>query len=488
MNEERNQEVSPDREPAEASADSKTSHSRARRRVSANGQRPAARRTTSVALVRAEPMALEPYEPTRPFGPEDPATHPPSSEPPDAKPPDGKPPKSGEHRRHAWLWIGLGILAVIGMALLFRSCGGNATTASKSGKAGAGGRGGAAGATTTITAGQTRKGSINIYVDALGTVTPVYTVTLYSQVTGQVMSVQYREGQIVKQGDLLVEIDPRPYETTLEQAEGNLEHDQGLLAEAEMDLNRYKQAAVNNAIPRQQLEDQEKIVMQDQGSVRADQGTVNYDKVQLSYTHIASPITGRVGLRLVDPGNTVFSGSSSTLAVITQLQPITVIFNVSEDDLAQVQDQLKSGRTLAVDAYDRANEKKLETGKLASLDNEIDTTTGTIKFRAEFPNKTLALFPNQFVNARLLLKTLQNVILVPTAAVQHNGTDAFVYVINPDSKVSVQKVTVLSANESETAVSGVNEGADVATSGFDRLENGVAVTVNAPNGSAAGKK
>jgi membrane fusion protein, multidrug efflux system len=333
-----------------------------------------------------------------------------------------------------------------------------------------------------ITIGQSKTGNINIYVNALGTVTPISTVTLYSQITGQVLAVHYHEGQIVNQGDPLIDIDPRPYETTLTQAEGALEHDQGLLAEAVMDLNRYKAAVDRNAIARQQYEDQEQIVVQDKGTVKADEGTVAYDKVQLSYCHIVSPITGRVGLRLVDPGNTVFAGSGSTLVVITHPQPITVVFNVSEDDLPQVQAQLKGGGALEVDAFDRAFDKRIEDGKLTSLDNEVDTTTGTVKFRATFPNKNLALYPNQFVNARLLVKTLRKVTLVPSAAVQQNGTSAFVYIVKPGNTVAVQQVKVMDTNDQETAVQGLNPNVNVATSGFDRLEDGVTVTVRGQEG------
>jgi multidrug efflux system membrane fusion protein len=335
---------------------------------------------------------------------------------------------------------------------------------------------------SAITVGQSKTGDIDIYVNALGTVTPIYTVTLYSQITGQVIEVHYHEGQIVNKGDPLIDIDPRPYETTLTQAEGNLEHDQGLLAEAIMDLNRYKAAIERNAIARQQYEDQQQIVVQDQGTVKADEGTVAYDKVQLSYCHIVSPIAGRVGLRLVDPGNTVFAGSGSTLVVITQLQPITVVFNVSEDDLPQVEAQLKGGRALEVDAFDRAFDKRIEAGKLTSLDNEVDTTTGTVKFRATFPNKNLSLYPNQFVNARLLVKTLRKVTLVPSAAVQQNGTSAFVYIVEPANTVAVQQIKVLTTNDQETAVQGLNPNVNVATSGFDRLENGVTVTVRGQPG------
>jgi multidrug efflux system membrane fusion protein len=207
---------------------------------------------------------------------------------------------------------------------------------------------------------------------------------------------------------------------------------------------------------------------------------VAYDEVQLEYCHIVSPIAGRVGLRLVDPGNTVFAGSGSTLVVITQLQPITVVFNVSEDELPQVQAQLSGDSELSVGAFDRANAHLIESGMLTSLDNQVDTTTGTVRFRAEFPNKALALFPNQFVNARLLVQMLKDVTLVPTAAIQHNGANDFVYVVKPNSTVAVQNVTALTTNEQDTAVQGLNRGVRIAMSGFDRLENGARVMVRTP--------
>jgi membrane fusion protein, multidrug efflux system len=341
----------------------------------------------------------------------------------------------------------------------------------------------------TITVGQSRTGDIGIYVNALGTVTPTYTVTVYSQVTGRVMDVHYKEGQMVRKGEPLIDIDPRPSEATLRQAEGSLQHDQGLLAQAKMDLQRYKDAYAKNAIARQQLDDQAQIVVQYEGTVKADEGSVAYDRVQLEYCHIVSPIAGRVGLRLVDPGNTVFAGSSSTLIVITQLQPITVVFNVSEDDLPRVQEQLNGNNKLSVDIFDRANEHKLEAGTLTSLDNQVDTTTGTVRFRAEFANKGFVLFPNQFVNARLLVQTLKAATLVPTPAIQHNGTSDFVYVAKSDDTVAVQNVTSLTTNEQDTAVKGLDPNVKIATSGFDRLENGVKVTVRTPGqGKGQGKQ
>lgn len=336
-----------------------------------------------------------------------------------------------------------------------------------------------------ITAEQTRTGDMNIYIEALGTVTPLNTVTVYSQITGRVMAVHYREGQMVHEGDPLIDVDPRPYEATLEQAQGTLDRDRGVLAEARIDLERYQAAYAKNAIARQQLEDQQQVVVQDEGAVKTDEGTVSYDQTQLSYCHIVAPITGRVGLRLVDPGNTIFSGSSSTLVVITQLQPITVVFSVAEDDLAQVNAQLRGGNALAVDAFDRADVNRVASGTLTSLDNEVDTTTGTVKFRAQFPNQNLSLFPNQFVNARLKVRTLRKATLVPVAAVQYNGTAAFLYIVKPDNTVAVQNITVVNSDDKSAAVTGINPGVTIATSGFDHLENGAHVTVS---GQAAGQK
>lgn len=381
-------------------------------------------------------------------------------------------PPAGRPRRRWWLWLALTLfLALIGFVVYhFRAIAErNEAAAGSKPEAGA-----------AITVGRSRAGNINVHVDALGTVTPIATITLYSQITGQVVAVHYTEGQIVSKGDPLIDIDPRPYEASLRQSQGTLQRDQGILAQARMDLERYRAALERNAIARQQFEDQEKIVLQNEGTVKADIAAVAFNEVQLSYCHIVSPISGRVGLRLVDRGNTIFAGTGATLVVITELQPITVVFNVSEDDLDQVRSQLKDGRTMEVDAYDRTFDKKIEAGTLTSLDNQVDTTTGTVKFRAQFLNKNFELYPNQFVNARLMVKTLHKVTLVPSAAVQQNGTNAFVYVVKPGNVVAVQPVKVLTSDETETAVQGLNPGIEVATSGFDRLENGVAVTIRGP--------
>ena len=369
-------------------------------------------------------------------------------------------------------WIIVAVIVVLGLFLLYHFTREAPKTAGGRGQQG----------NPSITVGQSHRGDMGIYVNALGTVTPIYTVTVYSQITGRVMQVHYKEGQMVRKGDSLIDIDPRPYEATLKQAQGALQHDKGLLAQAKMDLQRYQDAYARNAIAKQQMDDQAQIVAQYEGTVKADEGSVAYDEVQLEYCHIVSPIDGRVGLRLVDPGNTVFAGSGSTLTVITQLQPITVVFNVSEDDLPRVQAQLSGDKKLPVDVFDRANDHMLESGMLASLDNQVDTTTGTVRFRAEFPNKERGLFPNQFVNARLLVQMLSGVTLVPTVAIQHNGTNDFVYVVKPDNTVAVQQVTALSANEQDTAIKGLDPDLKIATTGFDRLENGAHVAVRAPAG------
>ena len=387
-----------------------------------------------------------------------------------------------QRRSHTGLWITLILLLLVAAFLVYHFTGSGSKT---SGAAAAGGGGRGQNGPAAITVDQSKTGNMNVYVDALGTVTPIATVTLYSQITGRVMAVYYHEGQVVKKGQALVDIDPRPSQATLTQAEGSLQHDQGVLAQAKIDLARYQAAFAKNAIAKQQLDDQEQAVVQDEGTVKADQGTVEYDKVQLSYCHIVSPINGRVGLRLVDPGNTVFSGSSSTLAVITQLQPMTVVFSPSEDSIPELQAALKGNKSLEVDAYDRADETMLEAGKLTAYDNQIDTTTGTVKFRAQFANQDLSLFPNQFVNARLLVRTLVNATLIPTAALQHNGTASFVYLVKPDNTVAVQPVDVVNNDDNNTAVTGIEPNVSIATSGFDRLENGAKVTVKQPGKKGA---
>src|SRR5579883_148081 len=298
------------------------------------------------------------------------------------------------------------------------------------------------GAPQTVGAGTATLGNIRVIANALGTVTPLATVTVQSQISGYLTEVGFTEGQMVQKGDFLAQIDPRPYEILKSQYEGQLAHDQGLLAQAQMDLKRYQTLAQQNSIARQQAEDQVFVVQQYEGSVKQDQALVDSETLNIAYCHIVSPVTGRVGLRLVDPGNYVQVSSSTGIAVVTQLQPISVVFSIPEDNLPDVVPQLNAGTKLQVAAFDRANVKQLAVGQVSALDNQIDTTTGTVKVRAQFDNTDNALFPNQFVNAHLLLNTLHDVVEVPTAAIQRGAPGTYVYVINSDNTVSVRPIKI----------------------------------------------
>ncbi|HEX3469752.1 MAG TPA: efflux RND transporter periplasmic adaptor subunit [Silvibacterium sp.] len=380
-------------------------------------------------------------------------------------PPNNDAPKRPKKRR-LWVWVVVLLIFALIFVLVLRH---HNTAAGR-----AGGR--AFGGPVTLTATTAKKGDIGVYLDAIGTVTPVFTTTLYNQVTGVITAVHYREGQMVRKGDPLVDIDPRQFEAQVMTAEGNLIHDTNVLALARMDLERYRQAWARNAIPKQQLDDQEKTVLQTEGLVKADQGTLDFNKVQLSYCHITSPITGRVSLRLVDPGNLVQSSGSTILAVVTQMEPITVIFTLAQDHLEQVLPQVRRGAKLTVDAYDRTQENKIATGRLLALDNQVDTTTGTIKLRALFENKKDTLFPNQFVNTRLLVTTQHEMTLIPSSAIQHNGEVAFVYVIE-NNTAHVRNVTPGTTDAGITAVQGINPGDVVATSSFEKLQDGAKTVI-----------
>jgi multidrug efflux system membrane fusion protein len=368
------------------------------------------------------------------------------------------------------VWVVLLLIFAVGFLLVLR----HHDDTTKSGAASRRGAGGGPVALTTATA---TKGDIGVYLDAIGTVTPVYTASITSQATGPVIAVHFTEGQMVRKGDPLVDIDPRPFQATLLQAQGVLERDQAVLAQAIMDRDRFRDAWARNAIPKQQLDDQEKLVLQDAGTVKNDQGTVAFDQVQLGYCHITAPISGRVGLRLVDPGNVVQSSGTVTLAVITQLQPITVIFTIPEDNLGQVQPRLRQKTKLPVEAYDRAALKKIASGTLLTLDNQIDTTTGTVKGRATFDNRDSLLFPNEFVNTRLLVNTLHGATIIPSSAIQHNGAVSFVYVIQDDT-AHMRNVKPGVTEGLNTEVTGINPGDVLADSSFDKLQDKAKIVVS----------
>jgi membrane fusion protein, multidrug efflux system len=336
----------------------------------------------------------------------------------------------------------------------------------------------------TITTATAQKGAVGVYLDAIGTVTPVYTASITSQVNGLVTAVQYKEGQRVHKGDPLIDIDPRPYQATLLQAQGTLQRDQNLLAQAQLDLERYRAAWARNAIAKQIVDDQEKLTLQDEGTVKNDQGTVQYDQIQVDYCHITAPIDGVVGLRLVDPGNVVQSAGAVTLAVITQLEPITVVFTLPEDSLGQVEARLRGKAKLPVDAFDRTAQTKIASGELLTLDNQIDTTTGTVKGRALFDNKNDALFPNQFINTRLLVNTLQGVTLIPASAIQQNGQASFVYVIQ-NNFAHMRSIKPGVTDGGVTQVDGINPGDVVANSSFDKLQDNSAVIISTKPAPAA---
>ncbi len=378
-------------------------------------------------------------------------------------------------KKRPWIWILVLVLIVMVFYWGLRRHDKNAKTAA------AGGGHGRMFGPVTLTTATAKEGSIGVYLSAIGTVTALHTVSIQSQVTGVVDAVHYREGQYVRKGEPLVDIDPRPYQAQVMEAEGTLKRDQNLLAEARMDLARYEVAWSHNAIPRQTLEDQQKLVLQDEGTVENDQGVLKYDQVQLGYCHIVSPVDGKVGLRLVDPGNLVTANGSTSLVVVTTMNPITVIATISENDLAQILAQPGRGIGLPIEVWNSQKTKMLASGKVTSLNNQIDTTTGTILLRATFNNSKGELYPNQFVNTRLLVKTLQNQILVPNSAVQHNGDEAYVFLIQSGPKgltAKMQDVKTGVTDNGTVAVQGISPGAVVADSSFEKLQNGSPVKIS----------
>jgi multidrug efflux system membrane fusion protein len=363
-------------------------------------------------------------------------------------------------KRHRWIWIVLLAIFAIAFFLILKH---KPLAAAKGG-----GRRGDGGP-VTLNAEQAHLGDMAIKLSSIGTVTPTYTASITAQVTGKIVAVHYRQGQTVEKGSPLIDIDPRPYQAALDTAKGALLRDLGVLAQAQMDLARYQAAWARNAIARQMLDDQAKLVDQDKGLVQSDQGTVEADQVNVAYCHIASPIRGMVGLRLVDPGNLVQASGTTPLAVITQIHPITVIFTIPEDNLPQVEQAMRQ-RKLAVTVFDRTGKTTLGQGTLETTDNQIDTTTGTLKLRAVFVNTPMMLFPNQFVNTELLVNTLQNQVLIPDEAIQHNGSQAYVYLLQ-NNTAKMTTIKILADDQVNSAVTGLKNGDLVATSSFEKLQD-----------------
>ena len=417
-------------------------------------------------------------------------------------PPSKDPASPAARRPRRTLMAGALAVVVIGGLLWWHPW--NRTPAAGSGASGAGasaaggagghrGRGGPAAMANVpqpVQVATATQGEMPIVLSALGTVTPLANVTVKTQLSGYLQSVAFQEGQIVKKGDLLAQIDPRPYQVALENAEGTHARDSALLATARLDLKRYQTLLSQDSIASQTVDTQASLVKQYEGAVKTDQAAIDSAKLNLTYARITAPVSGRVGLRQVDPGNYVTPGDTNGLVVITQLQPMSVIFTTSEDNLPQILKQVNAGQKLSVTAYNRNNTVPLETGSLATLDNQIDTSTGTVKLRANFDNKEGMLFPNQFVNTRLLVDVLRNATIVPTAAVLTGSIGQFVYVVKPDNTVTVRKVTIGPVDGERTSiVSGVSLGERVVTDGSDRLREGAKISIPAdkPKGASGAR-
>jgi len=378
--------------------------------------------------------------------------------------------------RSRW-WIWLVIVAVVaGGWWYFRSRGAqaNSSAGTPGGAANSAGKGGQpANITVPVVVATAHRGDLPVYFNGLGTVTAFNTVTVRSRVDGQIVKINFTEGQYVKAGDALIEIDPRPYQVQLEQAEGQLAKDQAQLRDMQVDYERYQLLFKEGVIPKQQLDTQQAQVGTYEGAIKADLGTIDNAKLQITYSHITSPISGRVGLRLVDMGNIVHASDTNGLLVITQLQPIAVLFSLPQDQLPEVIAKMHSAKALAVEAFDRDNTLKIATGKLLTIDNQIDTTTGTYKLKAVFDNAKNELFPNQFVNTHLLVDTKKNVVLVPITAILRGPQGTYVFSVDPGNTVKVKNITVSQTTGNFAGVSaGLGDGDVVVVDGQDKLKEG----------------
>jgi multidrug efflux system membrane fusion protein len=393
-------------------------------------------------------------------------------------------------RSRVWLWT-IGILAVVVALIVWLSLHGTRPPSPTAGGPGAppsvggGSRRGGGARALTVGVQTVKRGTVNVYLNQLGTVTSLATSTVVPQIAGQLMQVRFKEGDTVKVGTPLALIDPRPYEAQLTQYEGTLQHDQALLDNARRDLARYKTLIEQQSTSQQVYDTQVALVAQYEGTVKTDEGQVATAKLDIAYCNVVSPISGRVGLRQVDVGNYITTGSATGLVVVTQLQPISVVFTVPEDAIDTLREAESGGKPLTVEALDRAQVKHLGDGKVSALDNQIDTSTGTVKLRALFQNTDNAFFPNQFVNVKVLIKTLSDVPVLPTSAIERGTAGAFVYVIQPDKTAKMQ-VVKLGPTEGERVVveSGVNEGDVVVTDGADQVKDGQAVTIATRDGHA----